>query len=483
MLSKNTPKIHKQDYLLLLVILLIAAFLRFHRLADLMPFISDQGRDFLAAQEVLDTKTLPLLGIPSSVPRFKQGPIYVWVTSVLLAIGQGDPYVVGLFASATGLLAVGAGYIFTQKYFSKQAAVIVGLLLATSPLAITQSRLAFHTNPIPLISVFYLFSLYKLYKKPKNLYIPVLIFCILFQFELVVAPLFLLVPLTLWLKSYKPKRIELMQSGLALTVGLLPQILFDIQNNFQQLGLFIVWIVYRITGFAGFDSEHVTSTSKLSNVLTISFSYAQRFFSWFSSWPTKIILLVSSLMTITLLRPRRNPYMTILYSWIVIMGFSFLILGNASEAYFPVLFIPMAVAAGHSLTNLKITLLNKIALSSVLVISFFNIHFLMTNQFLTKTLERNPTNPFATYGPPIRDQIRAMSTLKQLGEPINMKTSDPNGSFPSYLDNYRYLAQWMDIEVSESGREVWINQSSRATRLNTRAESFGAINVIIPLNY
>src|SRR5690606_35991816 len=100
----NTLKLHYQG--ILIGIVALATFIRIYNLEQWMPFISDQGRDFLAAREILTDNKVPLLGIPSSVPRFKQGPLYVWFTAFGLLLGQGNPVIVGYLAALIGVLSI-----------------------------------------------------------------------------------------------------------------------------------------------------------------------------------------------------------------------------------------------------------------------------------------------------------------------------------------------------------------------------------------
>ena len=138
-------------------ILFLATFLRIYKLDTLMPFFSDQGRDFLAARDFIVTGDIPLLGIPSSVPRFKQGPLYVWLIAISLLLGNFHPFTAALMAVGLSLSSIIATYYLSKKFFSGQAALISTLILATSVFAVTNGRLAYHTNALPLATVIYLY--------------------------------------------------------------------------------------------------------------------------------------------------------------------------------------------------------------------------------------------------------------------------------------------------------------------------------------
>lgn len=461
------------------LILLLASFLRLYQLPTLMPFISDQGRDFLAAQQFLDTGQLPLLGIESSVPRFRQGPIFVWLTALGLFLVQGDPYAVGLIAATFGILSVGLLFLLSQKYFSTSTAIAASLLLATSPLAVAQSRLAFHTNPIPLFSLIYLYSLFRLPQNPHRLKWAALSFALLFQFELVVAPLILLIPATLYLSSTKPAFKQILSAAAFLCLGLLPQILYDLTHNFAQLGVFGVWIGYRLASFFGFDPEHAATTAKLSHTATSIAAYTQKFFSWFSPWPTAALVFGSILVGFTQFRRQITMWVKLLLLYLILSLVSFIIIGNASEAYMPALFAPVAILVARAL-NLLPRIYKYPAISAFIILAIFNSYFLFTTNFLTNSGIPHPLNPSNTYGPPISHQITAVQTLASFDTPVALYSTDPGAQFDSYLDNYRYLSSWLGLELSPEGVPVWINHTTTKPILGTQTEQIGTITINFP---
>jgi GT2 family glycosyltransferase len=104
------------------LIIILAAFLRFDRLPELMPLIGDQGRDLLAALSAWQSKTLPLLGIPSSIPRFHQGPLSIWFFAAVFGLFGIDPVYAGYFSAMVGLLAVAGTYLLVERHYGRLAA-------------------------------------------------------------------------------------------------------------------------------------------------------------------------------------------------------------------------------------------------------------------------------------------------------------------------------------------------------------------------
>lgn len=468
-------------HFIFLLIIGLAAFGRFYRLQTLMPFIGDFGRDFLAARMVILDHKLPLLGIPSSVPRFHQGPLYIWFLTLVLGLAQFDPLAGGLLAATLGLLAVGGTYLLLDaRSPNSRHSALAAFLLATSPLAILHSRMPFHTNAIPLFSLFYLYALSRLAKNHSFL-LAGLTFALLFQFELVAAPLLLLIPFVVFRQRIKlrPTHHLLLISGLFL--GLLPQFLFDLTHRFAQLGTFIVWVGYRIVSFTGIIPEHAASIAKFTHVLNITAGYAQKFFSWQLAWSTLLLIGVSTFGLVRFHR-RLNSFVTLNLIWVGLLLVSFFILGNASEAYFPLLFVPMVIVVAWAILQFNLVV-KSLLVAFVLILGLFNLSATISHDFYQSTARGTGDNPFGTYGPPLGDQLQAVSLIGSLGKSVNLHSTDPGSEFESHLDNYRYLLAISGTQLDSDGVDIWIYHRSTPFRpLDSKSVSFGAITISYPFH-
>lgn len=475
---------HK-TYLALVALLFLAAFLRLYRLPDLMPFIADQGKDYLVAKEIVETGQLPLLGIESSVPRFHQGPVYAWLTAGALWLGQFDPVFPAFMAAALGILTVGGTFLLVERRWGLLAAIVAGLILATSPLAVTQSRLAFHTNAIPVTSVIFLWSLLRWYEKSLSTFFVGLSWALLFQFELVVVPLLLLIPLVWYLKRQPItfKSVSLLVAGIS--VGLLPQIIYDLTHGFEQLGVFGVWIGYRLVSFVQPGSEHTASLAKLIHVAQRVVEYIQKFFSWWHWGPTMVITTAIAGISLAKRPVATRPTSLILYVWLGLMLVGYIIMGNASEAYFPVLFVPLAIFVGICVSWLNTRSSQAILVLGVACVALINSYALVDSHFFTAKPTKSKLNPYNTYGPPLRDQVSLMDQVAQLQTTIKILSDDPGYTLhDSYLDNYYYLAEWLEIEIDMvNGLPVWINHHPSPIKPGTMRFTSGKITLDIPYEF
>lgn len=152
------------DGLVLVSILLVAAFFRLYRIADYMTFLGDEGRDVLVVYNILHGK-LTLLGPTSSVGGFFLGPIYYYFMAPFLLLFNYNPVgpavMVALFSVAT----VGLIYFVASRFFNKRVAIFACALYAISPLVVAYSRSSWNPNPLPFFSLLTLFTLFESVRK------------------------------------------------------------------------------------------------------------------------------------------------------------------------------------------------------------------------------------------------------------------------------------------------------------------------------
>jgi 4-amino-4-deoxy-L-arabinose transferase-like glycosyltransferase len=144
----------------IIVILLLAAFLRLYRIQDYMTFLGDEGRDVLVAYNILHGH-LTLLGPTSSVGGFFLGPIYYYFMAPFLLLFNYSPVGPAVMVALFGVATVWLIYKFCSDLFNQKTGVIAAVLYAVSPLVITYSRSSWNPNPLPFFSLLTLYMLYK----------------------------------------------------------------------------------------------------------------------------------------------------------------------------------------------------------------------------------------------------------------------------------------------------------------------------------
>jgi len=423
-----------------------------------MTFIGDQGRDYLAAKDMIITGNWPLVGIPSSVPWLHQGPFFIWLTALALKLGNFNPLTPAIFTALLGVLTVYLIYHLSLNWFSKKTSLIASLLTATSPLIVIHSRMPYHISPIPLVSLLYIFSLYFYYKNKLNLFWPVFLWAVLLQLELTALPLILLVFLIWIFKKITPSKNHIFTLILASAIPLLPKIIYDFSHGFKQTFGLIAWGGYRFLSFFGFLGEHTVSTTSLKTVSLTIFNFWQKFLIYNSS----LIALLTILLVIFALYKKFKKHKKISIDLKLLLIFTLLnFLGfylhqGPSEAYFPILFPAWALLIAWAIQSLKQPFIYFL----FILLSIYNAFFLVKHDF-------------KPYGPTLNQRQALVSFLTTKHPDNNFKIINyPSvNQFPSYLDNYRYLIWQSGHHETKTSQNIYTIYDGDLSEINLPSAS------------
>ncbi len=102
----NLRRTLQKPRLWLVLILTLAAFLRFYRLPEYLQFLGDEGRDVLVVMHMIVHHQWTLLGPTASVGGFYTGPIYYYFMLPFLWLSHLDPVGPAVMAALFGLATV-----------------------------------------------------------------------------------------------------------------------------------------------------------------------------------------------------------------------------------------------------------------------------------------------------------------------------------------------------------------------------------------
>jgi 4-amino-4-deoxy-L-arabinose transferase-like glycosyltransferase len=143
-------------FTILLLVLSVAAFLRFYKLTDTPPGLyRDEAMDGANALEVLETRHFQVF-YPEDNGR--EG-LYINVAAAFINVWGNKAWVVRLPAAIFGLLTVLGVYSLAAELFSVPIGLLAAFFIATSFWHINFSRLAFRAIASPLFLVWTLFCL------------------------------------------------------------------------------------------------------------------------------------------------------------------------------------------------------------------------------------------------------------------------------------------------------------------------------------
>jgi len=440
---------------IIILIVSLASWLRVTELDSKAIFFGDAGRDLLVASQAVADRQLPLLGIPSSLPRFSQGPLTIWLEMAIFLLAGYSLFPYSLVFALISILAVIAIYEVVVVFGSKQQALLAAALLAGSPLAVAHGRMVYHTNPIPLATILFIWSLIRLHQgKSRSWFWSILAWCFVFQFELALLPLLLMIPIIIWRQKQKISRQNLLEAGLAFSIGLAPQILYDLTHGFTQLGGFAVWVGYRLVSAVSIVGDHALGPSSLLQTLVQLKLYGLRIVSLDQAGVGVIfiaILVFSAGKSWQLWRRQQLPILMEL-GWLAsgLLSLGFLVHSSPSEAYFPVFCVFLPLLTSFGLVNLgkKFEFFGWGAVGVWLL-------------FMTISISRHgwfvDQNTGFAYGPSV-SELRQTVMISRLvtNDNFRFKTLQPGGNFPSYFDNLRWLAKESGVTESLTGIPVFI---------------------------
>lgn len=144
---------NRQEFVIILALLLITLFLRVYRIDSYMTFLGDEGRDALMIKRILVTADIPLIGPPTSIGNMYLGPLYYYMMSVPMALSWLNPVAAAIMVALIGTVTVGLIYFFARQWFGKIPALIAAVLYAVSPVNITYSHSSWNPNPAPFFAL------------------------------------------------------------------------------------------------------------------------------------------------------------------------------------------------------------------------------------------------------------------------------------------------------------------------------------------
>lgn len=248
----------KPRLLLLVAILLVAAFLRLYKISEYMTFLGDEGRDVLIVKHILEGK-LTLLGPTASVGGFFLGPIYYYFMAPFLWLWRLDPTGPAVMVALFGVATVFMIYWVGKEMFNEEAGLFASTLYAISPLVIGYSRSSWNPNLMPFFSILMLLILYKANARQSPiLFVLTGVFLgIAMQLHYLAIFMAVIVAVFMLLKGYRNFTLlvkNYLIVFLGFLIGLSPFLAFEVRHGFPNIQT-IVRFIFGATGETGFTGD------------------------------------------------------------------------------------------------------------------------------------------------------------------------------------------------------------------------------------
>lgn len=255
---KNWIKNNRFEFIALVLILVLALFLRVFRIDEFLTFLGDEGRDVRIVRDLITKGNLVFIGPQTSIGNMYLGPLYYYLIAPSLAVFNLNPVGPALFVALLGTLTVFLTYFFGKQWFGAVSGLISAFLFAISPVAIIYSRSSWNPNPMPLFALLAVVFMAKIKETNKLHYLIYSAISLAFALQmhylglLLIPVLFVIYLQNYWsLKQTKGQIARYFKytafAFLAFFLLMSPLLLFDLKHNGQNFNAIKTFFTNRET--------------------------------------------------------------------------------------------------------------------------------------------------------------------------------------------------------------------------------------------
>ncbi len=327
-------------YLPILLIWLLGFFLRTYRQNDLLGFYYDQGRDAKIANDIINGTNFPAIGPTTGIQGLHLGPAWFYLITPGYFFSGGNPATASCFIAFLESLTIPMLYFILKKYWNHTGAILAACFWAFSNYIIRSSRWFSNPSPLPFFVMLMIYCLIQIITHRKHSYLVWLSLLLGITLQLEAASAIFFIPTILVLFLYhlpKIKKVKLtdwLKSLAVFLILLLPQLAFEIKNNFKITRSFLSFLVGKTNSVSGksFDIPNIPFLwQRLQNYYHYLFSKLDT-----NVTPYSLLLLLSFFLGLVLLlkKHRQNTVFQILLFWTFIPLFLLLFfVGNYGTLY------------------------------------------------------------------------------------------------------------------------------------------------------
>jgi len=322
------------NHRLFLIILIIAAALRFYRLPEMASFDFDQAYAANFAYDVLRKFPIRMIGQGLSIEGLFMGPLYFYFLVPFYALFNLHPLGGAVGSVFLGLGIITAYYFFGSKLFGKPAGLIaafLGTVLFREIESDWSATPAFSSKLLVLVTWYCFYQ----YWQGKTKYLPILgfVFGLYTSFHPILFPFYLVFLILFLIKRKLPNLKTIFLSLIAFIAPLAPLILFEFLHNFLE-----VRRLFEL--FMGPKSPSTAlSLTKLSNYILLVSSESQNILGLNLQSPTLLsglLLLMAVIFTLRRVSFWKESFhlLMILITLLVFILYYFFLPLHVPEYYF-----------------------------------------------------------------------------------------------------------------------------------------------------
>jgi 4-amino-4-deoxy-L-arabinose transferase-like glycosyltransferase len=164
---------NKVEFIVLALILVAGAIMRFYQISEYMTFLGDEGRDAIVVRRLLVYADPILIGPGTSIGGMYLGPLYYYFMAPFLWLANYSPAGPAIGVAILGVATIALVYWVAREWFSKNseknnfsvAGLVASGLYAFSPTVIHFSRSSWNPNIMPFFSLLTIYSVWRVWKK------------------------------------------------------------------------------------------------------------------------------------------------------------------------------------------------------------------------------------------------------------------------------------------------------------------------------
>ncbi len=228
----------------IIIILLLAAFLRLYQIEGYMTFLGDEGRDALVVKDILINHHLVTLGPPTSIGNIYLGPLYYYMMAAAMWLGNMNPVAAAVMDALIGVAAVYLVYYLTKTFFDQTSGLVAAWLYSISPINIIYSHSSWNPNPAPFFSLLSMIFYHRFHqtRKLKWVILTGLMVGATVQMHYLALILLIIYGALLCVEKYQGSITNwsaIIRTGIIFTLSflttLIPWFLFEIKHNFLNI--------------------------------------------------------------------------------------------------------------------------------------------------------------------------------------------------------------------------------------------------------
>lgn len=233
--------------LIVIIITLLAAFLRLYNLEKYATFLADQGRDAIIIKRIATFEHFTAIGPPTSIGYVFLGPFYYYFIAPWFWLFRFQPVGLVFGVAFFSICFIPINYLVIKKIFDKKTALISTFLIAFSSTMIDFSRFSWNPNLLPLFALITYILLVLGFEKKSYIYFALFGIMLSFSMQLHYLALILIPPSGILFianilnskKNAKKYIIGMFVSIATFILGTSPLIIFDLKHNFLNVKSFI----------------------------------------------------------------------------------------------------------------------------------------------------------------------------------------------------------------------------------------------------